>query len=882
MPTKEDLAFARRAEQQRLAPRRQVEECLAAVADLEKRGTPKSLEEVMKERGVLRERLDLDLPGSDERTVIAPATSEPGPADAAARKAQEDALIADFVKGARGFKIPDAGQATVMGPSAKSEAPSAKEVDEEILMQIEEEGKPEAPAPAKPPAPEAAEVAELELVEDEEPKIAGLEEAAPEPPAAEAVPPEPSAAKEEPPPTVAMPRASVPAEAKPAAEEEPVIGKVIGGFKIVSKLGQGGMGAVYKAEDLTLKRLIALKLLPESLVGDNDKLKSRFFREAQAAGQLQHENIVQVYAMGEDEDHYYIAMQYVEGPSLQEVIRKNKPMSIPQCIKVTQDVAKGMLAAEERQIVHRDLKPSNILLTPDGMAKVADFGLAKNLGVDSNLTYSGQVLGTPHFMSPEQCEGRPVDARTDIYALGATLYYLVTRRFPFVGETALSVMLKHKTEPIVPPEEYVASLPSGVSAAIRKMMAKQVQDRYASFREVLKDLDLLAQGKPPAIAKELPGEKDAHRAARMRALLSVVKGKNKGEMFTVGEGMVVSIGRDSTRSNLAILDPMISRIHCVVRNEGRRFTLADFGSVNGTFVNGNRIQTHVLQANDRVRLGSTEIAFRLLPASNDAIQLAKLSVDQGLISNDQAAECLATLAEAEMSGSQRGMGDIMLEKGCLTADQVARMREKLDSRIKVLILKERVPVPVAAPVAAPTPTPETPKAAKAEPSGKPAATPPPGKRSALVRVGLFEGLMFCDKCGEYISDEDISAGRVRRIDNSLFCPQCLKDNPMLGQKLQNYILWERLGAGRLGVTHKAEHLASQRIMVVKLLKEDLCANAEFMGRLSEAVKLASTLSHPSVVRVFGLEIAGDSHLLTMEYVGERSVRDLLVRKTPEG
>ena len=230
-------------------------------------------------------------------------------------------------------------------------------------------------------------------------------------------------------------------------DADPLIGKTVGAYRIEEKIGQGGMGAVYRAVHAKLGRESAIKILPQNLVKDHPQFAARFFVEARAAARVNHPNIVQIHDAGEDGDLHYIAMEFVRGMSLKEFLQKKVFLSEAEALKVVLQAAKGLAEASKQNVIHRDIKPANLMITDKGTVKVADFGLAKNLDSDVNVTYSGQVLGTPAYMSPEQGEGEPADFRSDLYSLGVTLFEMLTGQKPYKAESALGIMMKHCTAP---------------------------------------------------------------------------------------------------------------------------------------------------------------------------------------------------------------------------------------------------------------------------------------------------------------------------------------------------------------------------------------------------------------------------------------------------
>ncbi|MGD0090272.1 MAG: protein kinase [Planctomycetota bacterium] len=274
-----------------------------------------------------------------------------------------------------------------------------------------------------------------------------------------------------------------------------------GQFKLLKKLGEGGMGAVYLAEDTNAGRQVALKLLPKKHAGDSEFL-SRFRREARAAGQLNHVNIVSAHTVGEEMGHHYLVMEYVEGEPLDKMLKREGSLPCDKALEIVMQVARGLKHAHEHGIIHRDIKPGNIILTPKGVAKILDLGLSKTISGGDEQTFhtqTGVALGTPHYLSPEQARGdKGIDGRTDIYSLGATFYHLVTGMTPFEGSTAAVIMLKHLNEQLTNPQDIVEDLPDSVAHVIIRMMAKEPADRYRDCKELLDDLELVIDGKDPS------------------------------------------------------------------------------------------------------------------------------------------------------------------------------------------------------------------------------------------------------------------------------------------------------------------------------------------------------------------------------------------------
>lgn len=270
-------------------------------------------------------------------------------------------------------------------------------------------------------------------------------------------------------------------------------GRQLGDYRMLRRLGRGGMAEVYLAEQTSLRRQVAIKVLKSSLATD-DKYVQRFHVEAQAAASLVHASIVQIHEVGCIEGIHYIAQEYVQGSNLREVLARSGPPDIKVALKVLRSVAAALHQAAEKGIVHRDIKPENIMLARSGEVKVADFGLARRREDGLNLTQIGQTMGTPLYMSPEQVEGKSLDSRSDIYSLGVTCYHMLTGNPPFRGETALNVAVQHlKTQPDRL-ENLRPDLPSPVCRIVHKMLAKAPGHRYASPRDLLRELRSLRVG----------------------------------------------------------------------------------------------------------------------------------------------------------------------------------------------------------------------------------------------------------------------------------------------------------------------------------------------------------------------------------------------------
>jgi tRNA A-37 threonylcarbamoyl transferase component Bud32 len=276
----------------------------------------------------------------------------------------------------------------------------------------------------------------------------------------------------------------------PPSAAPDLTGQVLGDFQILRPLGQGGMGTVYLAEQVSLKRKVALKTLRPDLAANPTALQ-RFEAEAHAVARATHANIVQVYAIDKSKGVHFMALEYVEGRNLREFVTRKGSPEVLLALSIMRQVASALQRASELGIVHRDIKPENILLTKKGEVKVADFGLSRVREGDRpplNLTQSGVTMGTPLYMSPEQVQGQPIDARTDIYSFGVTCYHMLTGEPPFRGQSPFEVALHHVNTQPVPLGSVRPDLPPELCAIVHKMMAKDPNERYQSGGDLLKDL----------------------------------------------------------------------------------------------------------------------------------------------------------------------------------------------------------------------------------------------------------------------------------------------------------------------------------------------------------------------------------------------------------
>jgi Protein kinase domain len=319
-----------------------------------------------------------------------------------------------------------------------------------------------------------------------------------------------------------------------------MVGQTISNFRILEKLGGGGMGVVYKAEDTSLGRAVALKFLPEELSRDYQAV-DRFRREARAASALNHPHICTIHAINEHEGVFFIVMELLEGQTLKYYIGK-KPFNTIWLLDVGTQIAAALDAAHEKGIVHRDVKPANLFVTSSGQVKVLDFGLAKLLrplasrvsigatGADTATlsTEAGLLVGTVGYMAPEQLEGEPVDPRTDLYALGLVMYEMAAGRNPFLGQSASSTIANILKEEAPPVEQHNPAAPPEFGRILQKCLRKRIDERYVSARDLALDLAALRRSLEPsgrayAVAAAGPASPLSISRSAVRALLMLIQ-----------------------------------------------------------------------------------------------------------------------------------------------------------------------------------------------------------------------------------------------------------------------------------------------------------------------------------------------------------------------
>lgn len=287
-------------------------------------------------------------------------------------------------------------------------------------------------------------------------------------------------------------------------EFDPLLERLGEKYEVLGLLGKGGFSTVLLVEDRILRRKCALKILSSEITGSNQELVERFKREARMYAELEHPNIVPIYDVGFHGDRAYILMKFIEGKTLKELIAERAPLSLEQIISISSDILSALAYMHRKGIVHRDIKPANIIIeSKTGKAILADFGLAKRIEAGTHLTRSGELLGTPHYLSPEQARGDKITSASDIYSFGITLYEMVTGNLPFSGETPLQILWKHVKEPITPPSKFNPDVPPLLERIILKATEKRPRNRYKTAEDMKRDIEMLKHELvPPELQKQ--------------------------------------------------------------------------------------------------------------------------------------------------------------------------------------------------------------------------------------------------------------------------------------------------------------------------------------------------------------------------------------------
>jgi serine/threonine-protein kinase len=330
----------------------------------------------------------------------------------------------------------------------------------------------------------------------------------------------------------------------------------IPGYKILGKLGSGAMAVVYKAKQVSLDRTVAVKVLPKKFVQKSDYVE-RFYKEGRLAAKMNHNNIVQAIDVGEVGGLYYFVMEYVEGKTLYDDLSQGKIFSENEAIDLILQLASALGHAHSLGLIHRDVKPKNIMINNDNVVKLADMGLARETSdMKAAKHEQGKAFGTPYYIAPEQIRGLvDIDGRADIYALGATLFHMVTGRVPYEASSPSEVMRKHLKEPLTPPDHINTALTAGISEVIEGMMAKDRNNRYRNMDELVTDLRAVREGRPPLLARQKFNVEALEQLEEGMALETMVGDERMYSEEVVGKYrmFIIILGALSAMLGLAVL-----------------------------------------------------------------------------------------------------------------------------------------------------------------------------------------------------------------------------------------------------------------------------------------------------------------------------------------
>ncbi|MHB8277103.1 MAG: FHA domain-containing serine/threonine-protein kinase [Candidatus Humimicrobiaceae bacterium] len=368
-----------------------------------------------------------------------------------------------------------------------------------------------------------------------------------------------------------------------------ILNQIIDNYKIISLLGKGGMASVYLAENSQKKpQKVAIKVL-ELDIEENAEYVLRFKKEAFICSKFSHPNIVKVYSYGIYENKYYLIMEFVDGKDLSFYIRNNKNTSIKDVLSFAYQIASALSFAHKNKVIHRDIKPQNIILDKSGKVKITDFGIAK-INVPQAITVEGErVMGTTYYMSPEQIKGEPVDLKTDIYSMGILFYEMITGKNPYSADTPLAIINGHLYKTPVPLKNIRNDVPDYLINIINKCIAKNKNDRFNSADEIIQALK----------SKKIEQTKTKSKASLFweEAQKAIVI---KNEETFIGRGEL---------NNIILKDSHVSRKHSKITVLNGNYIIEDLGSVNGTYVNGEKISMHYLNNGDKIKIGNNFFIF---------------------------------------------------------------------------------------------------------------------------------------------------------------------------------------------------------------------------------------------------------------------------------
>ena len=328
----------------------------------------------------------------------------------------------------------------------------------------------------------------------------------------------------------------------------------VGKYVLKSELGKGAMGSVWLSEHPGLAIPVAVKILDPALAAEDPDYMDRFIKEGKLAASINHQNVVRIIDAGQDGDLLYLVMELIDGADAKQLVEHRGPLPLEEVLELAICTAEALKEAHSKGIVHRDIKPDNILVTSDGKIKVADLGIAKQVNDDYGTTMAGTTIGTPYYIAPEQAmDSSTVDRRCDIYALGGTLYHLLTGTVPFTGPSAMSILMKHTQEELQYPKERRADLPDSICSVICKMMEKDPDDRYQNCSELLKDLRAVKNKKPTSTSKK---KKQLKAPAKKRLTMNNLD-KDLADLSSTGKSIKKNVRKKKTSSSVPVIGAVI-------------------------------------------------------------------------------------------------------------------------------------------------------------------------------------------------------------------------------------------------------------------------------------------------------------------------------------
>lgn len=374
------------------------------------------------------------------------------------------------------------------------------------------------------------------------------------------------------------------------ANEDPIVGQTFSDCYVEKKLGQGGMGAVYIAKRNDNGDTVVIKFLAQEQAM-NPTWRGRFLREAQVLQRIEHPNIVGIFSVDGESNQPHIVMEFIDGTPLDSLLEQQELLPPLEAARVARDISLALANAHGEGVIHRDIKPANIILAHTGEVKVLDFGLAKNVEADDGLSMPGQILGTPHYMAPEQWGDHSVDARCDIFSTGATLYHLITGTVPFPGKNPQAISRRVLSGELIAPSEMAVDVPQDLELVIYRMLAVNRTFRYSSAEAAAADLQKVLDGKEIKVP---------------RLILSTSEGPRRIPLLP---GTSFLMGRDDG-CDIPIRDRSVSRQHARLERGKTGFVLTDLGSTYGTYVGGMRVRNVVLKSGDPIKLGKVAMEFK--------------------------------------------------------------------------------------------------------------------------------------------------------------------------------------------------------------------------------------------------------------------------------